>query len=232
MEAIAVIGAWVAAGGTTAIAGVVAGTATVGTYIAVAGAVLTTVGAVLGKEDLMKVGGLMTLGGGLANSAAGSAAGAGAEAGAGEAASEIGTGALAENAMNASAQNPNALGQGIAGDFSSGPMLDSSAYGIGQNAATAASPLGLSASASQPLNAATSTQGTKGALDWLNKIGSHVKENKELYQIGGSMLEGAFGPEAEALDLQREILERRRKNANTIVPLGKLGMLGKNLGRG
>lgn len=54
----------------------------------------------------------------------------------------------------------------------------------------------------------------------VNKIGSHVKANKELYHLAGGMLQGMFGPQAEALDLEKSQLERRRRNLNNIVRVG------------
>jgi hypothetical protein len=230
---IPVVAAWAGAAG--AVGAIAAGTATFASYLAVAGAALTTIGAVTGKKDLMKIGGFMSLGGALANGfgqAAATEAGSevAADAATDAAASEIGNGALTENAMNASAQGAETLGQGLAGDFTAGSMLESGAYGVGANSATAASPLGLSPAATGAQTLATEASSTTGALDWLNKVGSHVKQNKELYQISGQMLQGMFGPDAELIDLKKQEMERRRKNANTIIPLGQVGMIG-TLGR-
>lgn len=51
----------------------------------------------------------------------------------------------------------------------------------------------------------------------INSLGQHVKNNKELYQIGGQMLQGMFGPEAEQMDWQKSLYERRRRNLNNPV---------------
>lgn len=57
----------IAAFASGAVGAVVAGTATFGAYLTVAGAALSTLGAVTGKEDLMKLGGVLSIGGGLAS---------------------------------------------------------------------------------------------------------------------------------------------------------------------
>lgn len=61
---------------------------------------------------------------------------------------------------------------------------------------------------------------------WLNKItggmkavGSVVKDNKELIQLGGTMLSSAYGPQAEQLDLQKSIINRQQQNLNAPVKL-------------
>lgn len=61
-----VIASLAAAGSAVAAAGsLAAAMATVGGFLTVAGAALTTIGAITGKEDVMKVGGFMSLAGGL-----------------------------------------------------------------------------------------------------------------------------------------------------------------------
>jgi len=244
---IPVIAAWAGAAG--AVGAIAAGTATFASYLAVAGAVLTTVGAVTKKKDLMLVGGLMGLGAGLIGNASGTAASAGTEAAASESAGSVFNAAkdsagsntvLADNALNASAQTADVLGTqtlGAGSDTSMTGMAGSreavgSLQGLQTPAASSVSPAVAYGQAGNPLATggqalATDASSTTGALDWLNKIGSHVKQNKELYAIGGQMLQGMFGPEAESLDMQRREMERRRRNANTIIPLGQIGMLGK-----
>lgn len=67
----------VAALGAAATIGGIAGTvATVAAYATIAGAVLTGVGAITGSKDLMKIGAVLSIGGGIAGFAAGAAAGA------------------------------------------------------------------------------------------------------------------------------------------------------------
>lgn len=63
--AIPVIAAFAAAA--PAVGAIAAGTAGLAAYATVAGAVLTGVGALTGKKDLMKVGSVLSIGGGLAN---------------------------------------------------------------------------------------------------------------------------------------------------------------------
>lgn len=65
---------------------------------------------------------------------------------------------------------------------------------------------------------------------WLNKItgaagsglkavGAFAKDNKELIQLGGTMLSSAYGPQAEQLDLQKSIINRQQQNLNAPVKL-------------
>jgi hypothetical protein len=231
---IPVIAAWAGAAG--AVAAVAAGTATLASYIAIAGAVLTTVGAVTKKKDLMLLGGVMGFGAGLAGSGGAAAGEAGGQVAAEESAgsvfntaadSQTANTALADNAANAAAQTGDTLGTSTLGSNLGGAAAPdvSPAVAYGQ----AGNP-GMSSTLGS--GATTTTSGTTGALDWLNKVGSVVKQNKELFQVGGQMLQGMFGPEAEALDLQKKELERRRRNSNTIVPLGQIGMIGSTLGKG
>lgn len=59
--------------------------------------------------------------------------------------------------------------------------------------------------------------------DWLgNKVGEFgqwVERNPNVALVGGKMLASALGPDAEAIDLQRSIYERRRANLNRPVAL-------------
>jgi hypothetical protein len=54
-------------------------------------------------------------------------------------------------------------------------------------------------------------------------LGDHIRSNKELYQLGGGILNSMYGPEAEALDWQNGLLARRRRNLNSQVRLGPVG---------
>lgn len=97
--AVPVIAAFAAAA--PAVSAVIAGTAGFAAYATVAGAVLTGVGALTGKKDLMKIGSVMTLGGGLAT-AAGIGAGA-----------DMGIGSMGAGGMGAQAIE-NAASGGLA----------------------------------------------------------------------------------------------------------------------
>ncbi len=106
----AAVGAAAAAGSTL---GLIAG------YASVAGAVMTGVGALTGSKDLMKIGAVLSIGGGLTSWATGAAAGGGAAAGAealGEASgawagSEAATAAASGAGDAAAATMPEALGE-------------------------------------------------------------------------------------------------------------------------
>ena len=50
-------------------------------------------------------------------------------------------------------------------------------------------------------------------------VGKFVKDNKELVQLGGGMLQSMYGPEAEAMDWQKSIMARRLRNLNNPIRL-------------
>lgn len=50
-------------------------------------------------------------------------------------------------------------------------------------------------------------------------VGKFVKDNKELVQLGGGMLQGMYGPEAEQMDWQKSIMARRLRNLNSPIRL-------------
>jgi hypothetical protein len=63
-------------------------------------------------------------------------------------------------------------------------------------------------------------------MDSFKKVGALLKENKELVDIGGGMLKGAFGPENKKLSLleqqfqmEQEQINRQNANANNLVGL-------------
>ncbi len=63
-------------------------------------------------------------------------------------------------------------------------------------------------------------------LDSLKKVGTVLKDNKELVDIGGGMLKGAFGPEKQKLslyqrqlDMEQQQIDRQNANANNLVGL-------------
>lgn len=50
-------------------------------------------------------------------------------------------------------------------------------------------------------------------------VGKFVKDNKELVQLGGGMLQGMYGPEAEQMDWKKSIMARRLRNLNSPIRL-------------
>lgn len=217
-------------------------------YAMVAGAVLTGVGALTGKKDLMKAGGILSLAGGvgsLANSAMSSASSAAAE-GIG---SEIGRdviekGALAsaEAAGGASSLMDTAssslMGQG--GVFGPAPSMGGSTaltapWSAGPLATAGASPAASSlmdAAKSITSNDVSSFLGKTGQKigDVLGKTGQFVKGNKELVNIIGGGLNAAYGPEAEMVDLRKAqvrneqaLIDRAHNNLNNPVKLVNYG---------
>lgn len=53
----------------------------------------------------------------------------------------------------------------------------------------------------------------------LKSTGEFLRNNKELVQVGGNMLSSMYGPEAEALDFRKSLMERARRNLNAPVRL-------------
>lgn len=50
-------------------------------------------------------------------------------------------------------------------------------------------------------------------------VGKFIEDNKTLVKIGGDMLGSMYGPESEALDYQKSLMERARRNINAPVVL-------------
>jgi hypothetical protein len=183
-------------------------------FLSVAGAALTGIGALTGKKDLMKIGGLMSLGGGIASLAAGGAGGAAAGAGEGAVPS------ILEESAQAYGSGSPALGQlGQTGQFAGGGDAASSV--MDQSTAEFGGPLDSPSVGSPP----TTGGAPGGVADYVERFGQHVRRNKEMYALGGSMLNSMFGPEAEQMDFMREREDRRRRNLNSQSQLGMLPRL-------
>lgn len=234
LPAILTIGIGIATGGLgTAAAAVVGGGATFAQFATVAGAALSGIGAVTGKKDLMKIGGLVSLGAGLASgfsSAAGEGAAAISGGEFGGKATEAALGAAdATASLGGSGSAISSIGE-LGADAASGlegATLGTKAAAGGENLFSSAVNSGSGAiqnPAFGPNAGASLAQPQEGGmLGALNKIGANVRQNKELYSLGGQMLQGMFGPEAEMMDYRKAADERRRRNMNTIIPVGRLG---------
>lgn len=151
-----------------------AGTAVTVGMVAVAvaevGMALTVVGAVTGNEDLMKIGGIMSLAGGVTGfisgaveGAAGAAAGVGLEGAATDAFTEAGTslaGDLATPGMNAleSTMTPAEMMSGSGGSFG-----ETAAQSLGGSA-----PTGIVQSAVAPVDVAPAATGVEGGDQFLS----------------------------------------------------------------
>lgn len=62
--------------------------------------------------------------------------------------------------------------------------------------------------------------GGAGGGGILDQAGKFIKNNKELFDIGGKMIGGMFGPESEKLDIYKQNRDRQLRNMNTVVKLG------------
>ncbi len=234
-------------------------------FLSIAGAALTTIGAVTGEKDLLKVGGLMSLGGGIGTALGGASAGASAASGAGEVLS--GGGALGTNVT------PSLLdGAGVAFDAGGGLLETAAADAIAQTAAQTGSLMvdgagSILGSASDALGSSSIWDRVKGAVSSqdaptpgvvqssvdplsqraaqagldqnslqgylksgmdkagsaLGKTADFMSKNKELVNMGGSVLESMYGPEAEMIDWKKSIYNRQMRNLNRPVKLGILG---------
>ena len=60
----------------------------------------------------------------------------------------------------------------------------------------------------------------KAAGGKLEKLPEWIQKNKELVAMGGNVLSSMYGPQAEQLDWQRSIYDRRLKNLNSPIRLG------------
>lgn len=285
----------IAAFASGAVGAVVAGTATFGAYLTVAGAALSTLGAVTGKKDVTRVGALLSLGGGLANAFGGTSAAAegvaseassawdAADSAAGSDAAQFGKYAQPaatpgiETAMEEAARAgagemassaagfdyPDAFSQAGSGDsiFSRAGVADRTAALESQvpgampgasdplaegaksltrndlealtlktqrEAAMPALQLGnMGSPGGAPLAQVSPVQapGSGGlslfeqAKQGINSLGANVRQNKELYQLAGSMLQSMYGPQAEQADMERSIMARRLRNLNSPVAL-------------
>jgi hypothetical protein len=102
--------------------------------------------------------------------------------------------------------------------------------GVIRGATTAPSPVSLS-SPGVPSAAAAGPSATTSLLDKVSAIGKWMNENKELVKLGGGMLEGAFGTEAQKLSLLEQEIARRNANANNIVGLRVPAIVNPNSAR-
>lgn len=272
--AIPVIASFAAAGSAIATAGGFAAAAgTLAGFAAISGAVLTGVGALTGKKDLMKVGSLLSLGGSAVSAfsagtqAAGQAAGASSAFGGVDA---VGQAVQAAGGPTLGAGSSAFLGGEVAAN--AGPFAGMSAGGSALEPLRAASAAGdmagavgremafeagsgllsqhmpaqvaldpLQASASsmsmQEMNAVLANRAKNASTSLMDRMGGAVgktadfiKKNKELVEIGGKALSGAFGPEAELADLKRDewdyrrsLLDRQRRNLNSPIRLAMGG---------
>lgn len=272
--AIPVIAAFASAGTAVAAAGgFAAAMGTVTGFLSIAGAALTTVGAITGKKDLLKIGGLMSLGGGIgqafgALSSGTAAAGEAASQGAQEAfrASELaGTGAtnaameaassggsLMESARAATSAAQNLPKQAIT-DFGAEvagatptqampsattptiaqpTMVEPTTYGSQpspQEAFRTSELTGQATHANEVARGASTMNqsellgllkaGAEKTGKSLSGVADFLTKNKELVKIGGDALGGMYGPQAEQMDFQKSIYERRMANLKSPVKL-------------
>ena len=286
-------GSFGAAVGTLAAGGAGLG-ATLGAFATVAGTVLTGIGALTGKKDLLKIGGILSLGAGLASlasNAAGStsslatdAASSGAESAiaptqfGGDMSFLAGGDPLASGAIGGFNAGSTAglqglgtggqaigfgdvIGNGGLGDAATAGGAATGAGSLAQTVAQTGMPggnaltldtgsimgnalknmnpnmLGQATDAAgamtqpsmlQQIAGSSVTQGDIGSYlqkAWertqgvLKNTGQFLKGNKELAMLGGMALNSMYGPQAEALDQQKSLMARARRNLNAPIAL-------------
>jgi hypothetical protein len=62
-------------------------------------------------------------------------------------------------------------------------------------------------------------QAWDGAGSLLGKAGNFVQKNPELTKIAMGAIQGAYGPQQQAIDYQKSLMERARQNANSPIRL-------------
>lgn len=251
----------VAAFSTVAAAGsLAAAVGTLGGFLSVAGGVLAGVGALTGKDDLVKLGSVFSLGSGLVNmaSSAANAASSAGSSGLGEVVDATGGIETAVETANAGGLAPGAyIDAGV--DATGGLETAITPTGINPNAPAVVAPGGPGggatnggsladqaakitgapsgqASISQQFTTAPVTpsavqQGAQGLTmndlsTWWEKakaagkaVGTWAERNPALVKIGGDMVAGMYGPQAEANEMQRSLMEQARRNLNSPIKL-------------
>jgi hypothetical protein len=263
---VAVVGAFASAGG--AAAGFIQ-------FASIAGAVLSGIGALTGKKDLMKIGAVLSIGGGIAGALSGLSAGAGAAAGAAEgaagAAADMGTQSLGAAGMGAQAIEAAAAAGGAteaaAGVAGMSGMEGITSAGVIQDAATGATttlpgavegatgaptsladmaakagggegvasefttaqttqaPAGAAAAGSRIAEAAKGIQSNDLSSWWERAqaagktVSNFIEKNPTLVKMGGEMLQGMYGPQAEEFDYRKSLYERSMRNLNSPVKM-------------
>jgi hypothetical protein len=200
------------------------------TGLALAGSAISLVGAITGNKKLKKVGSVVSLvtsagsalsnafgGAAAAGEAAGETVGAGAEAlgqTAVSPAAEVAAGAAGgENALAGEVLNRQALQTGLTEGVNAGQAAQSA----GQAALTG------SANVGQAARIAGQVVQPSAGPSALSRVGSFIKENKELVNLGGGLVKGAmegYGQERAVKDAAKRAEEaeaRRRAQFNASI---------------
>ena len=173
-----------------------------------ASAAISTVGAITGDKDLMKVGALVGIGAGVA-----SLAGVGTGALAGEGAATAGA---EQAALDATSTGPNLDGSVLegyqnavnpAGGAVTGTVAVPGAPAVTPAVANAPS-VAAKAAGVVPTGVPTAAPGEGGILSFFNKQPDLVKYGA--LQVGGNALAGAFGPDQEKMAADKLALEKER----------------------
>ncbi len=213
---------------------------TIAAYATVAGAIMTGVGALTGKRDLMKIGGILSLAGGLgtlASNAAGTAASSsGGLTGGGAAVDEItaevagaggGAAGAAETigsaASSVPATAPQFVSMGEAGAQAPGLMEAAQARSMqGATTVPLSAPTNVSAPIQDYAQGLTSND-MQSFWDRVKGLGKTIEDNPNTAKLIGQTVQGgvqAYGQaQQEALlqeqnDYQRSLIERARANLN------------------
>ena len=198
-----------------------------------------------GKKDLIKVGAVLGIAGGIGSAVSGSAASSGlgevvdatggvetavsSTANTGIPAAMDATGGLEtaiENSANTSLASRAAQTAGINPNID--PSINQGGTLANRAAQSAAAPpdMPVPSTPQVPPSVADGARGlTQNDLTafWekLKGAGKWMGQNPELLKVGGSVLESMYGPQAEQLDYQKSLMERARANLNNPIKLGR-----------
>lgn len=200
--------------------------------LAFAGSAVSLIGNVTGNTKLARIGGVVAAGAGIASwaqslsGAAAGAGGAGAEAGAaaGANAARTGTevagiadsGALAQTPAGiegaAALNNPSAYvaPAAEAGGFANNASAFTAGAEQAGNTGVGGAPSGV-ASANLAGTPAVPQSNVGGIRDALSKVGTFVKQNKEVIDLGAGLVKGAMGAITPSAD--ERMFEKRKKYA-------------------
>lgn len=235
------------AGGVAALGAATTAIGTFAAYASIAGGVLAGIGAVTGKKDLVKIGAVLGIAGGITSAITGS--GSAASGGLGEVVDATGgmetavgstantgipaavdatggmdtgldaaaNGSLAQRAVDATGSAATAVENPANGGLAQRAMQTAGAPPVPQmNTGPAIPPSVADGARGLTQNDLTAFwEKLKGAGEWMNK-------NPALLKIGGQVLEGMYGPQAEQLDYQKSLMDRARANLNNPIKLGKV----------
>lgn len=183
----------VLAGGAS-IAGGMAASSMVVKGLMIGGGVLSIAGGITGNQTLTQLGGLASMGGGLAGMATGAFSGAGSAGSAG------GTGLTAQASQSSNITDMIAGSAGAggsatgAGNAAQGLQMGGTASGVSSGVSTGAGNAGQGILAGS-MGSAAGASGSSGGF--MSNVGGFIRDNADLMKIGGEAISGAMDRKAQ-----------------------------------